>query len=540
MDKAKQVKAINCNSCLERGKELFQKGNYLSAIEQYRKILDIHSEDKQALFEMGKAYYVLEKYLLAIKLLNKATILQPDNIDAHLLLAKAYKSVGRYDDSIVELTKLKESGCDNLDVDRELTSVYRERYSGLMDISKFNGKYDLAIKEYEERLKTNPKDEKSISHLVQLYNFEGKYELTREKIPPTLRFIPKENTFFKNKLLNELEIAQGETVLSSKVRSLVITLSNKCNLSCIMCLTRNVPWELPEKIIKEIFALFPYLEKIMWQGGEVFVLDYFEEILSAASQYPNLRQSIVTNGLLITEKMAEKLVKNNVELTFSIDGVTKETYEYIRRGANFEILIRNLNLILELRKRHNSNMILNLNVAIMKSNYRQLENFIDFAQEYGFGFVCLMPIHIHLKTPEDIFTNQDIEALSFITEVSPKIEEKAQEYGIRLENRLPTLNSKNDNSSFENDIEINPQKKFLCHIPWQQLYIDYDGSVRPDCLCKIQKSAGSLLKNLSLEEIWNNQVMQEYRRKIVNHDYLDLCNPACISGKIFETHLKFP
>jgi sulfatase maturation enzyme AslB (radical SAM superfamily) len=178
----------------------------------------------------------------------------------------------------------------------------------------------------------------------------------------------------------------------------------------------------------------------MWQGGEVFALDFFEEILLAGFQYPNLRQSIVTNGQLITEKIAEKLVKNNTELTISVDGVTKEVYEYIRRGADFETLVRNLQLIKELKKRYNSNMVLNLNVAIMRSNYHQLEDFIEFSKEYGFEFICLMPIHIHLKTPEDIFTNQDMQALSSIAKVIPKIEEKAKLYSIRLENRLPRLN----------------------------------------------------------------------------------------------------
>jgi MoaA/NifB/PqqE/SkfB family radical SAM enzyme len=149
-----------------------------------------------------------------------------------------------------------------------------------------------------------------------------------------------------------------------------------------------------------------------------------------------------------------------------------------------------------------------------------------------------MPIHIHLKTPEDIFTNQDTEALSYITKISPKIEEKAKKYGLRLENRLPRLNEATVGRTPEEpkgDVE-----QLVCHIPWQQLLIDYDGSVRPDCLCRIDKSAGSLLDNLSLADIWNNKVMAEYRKKIADHDCRNFCNPICFSGKISESHLKIP
>jgi MoaA/NifB/PqqE/SkfB family radical SAM enzyme len=235
--------------------------------------------------------------------------------------------------------------------------------------------------------------------------------------------------------------------------------------------------------------------------------------------------------------MAERLVKNNIELTVSVDGVSKEVYEHIRRGANFETLIRNLKSISDLKKKHKSNIVLNLNVAIMKSNYHQLEGFIDFAKEYGFEFICLMPIHIHLKTPEDIFTNQDIEALTYITEVSPEIEEKVKKYGIRLENRLPRLD---EGAADKFTDEPKDNTKLLCHIPWQQLLIDYDGSVRPDCLCRIDRTAASLLEGFSLKDIWNNEVMIEYRKRIVNHDCNDFCNSLCFSGKISESHLKIP
>ena len=192
-------------------------------------------------------------------------------------------------------------------------------------------------------------------------------------------------------------------------------------------------------------------------------------------------------------------------------------------------------------------MVMNLNVAVMKSNYHQLEGFIDFAKEYGFEFICLMPIHIHLKTPEDIFTNQDMQALDFITKVSPKIADKAREYGLRIENRLPRLNegagnkfSEEPKDNIMQQVELKSQPKLLCHIPWQQLLIDYDGSVRPDCLCMIEKNAASSLAEFSLADIWNNEAMIEYRDRIVRQDYRSFCNPICYSGKISESHLKIP
>jgi MoaA/NifB/PqqE/SkfB family radical SAM enzyme len=152
----------------------------------------------------------------------------------------------------------------------------------------------------------------------------------------------KDAIFFRNKMLNELEISQKNIILESKPMYLGVTLSSKCNLRCIMCRVAENTWDVSQNIITEIIRLFPFLKRISWQGGEVFLLDYFGELFEKAAFYPNLKQTIVTNGLLIDKKWAEKLARCNADIIFSIDGVTKKTYEHIRRGARFEDLIRSI------------------------------------------------------------------------------------------------------------------------------------------------------------------------------------------------------
>ena len=88
-----------------------------------------------------------------------------------------------------------------------------------------------------------------------------------------------ESVFLENRKLNQLEIEQKKTILRSKVTSMVVTLTTRCNLSCIMCEEIKIPWDIPERTIKEIIALFPYLEQIIWQGGEVLILDNFKDFM---------------------------------------------------------------------------------------------------------------------------------------------------------------------------------------------------------------------------------------------------------------------
>ena len=347
------------------------------------------------------------------------------------------------------------------------------------------------------------------------------------------------SVFLDNKTLNKLEIEKRKTVLESKVTSLVVTLTTKCNIACIMCEEKLIPWDIPKSILQEIISFFPYLEEIIWQGGEVLILDYFEELLEEANRFPNLHQSIITNGLPITENLAEKLVRNNVELTFSIDAPTEELYESIRTKAKFQELLANIKLINSLRKKHNfKNMSFRMHTVVMNSNYRELEKFVDFAKEYEFDALHLMPIWGNLDSPENIFYHKNEEALNYIKENIGKTEKKAQTYNLNLLNSLPYKGNSGEGKPSENVENVKTEEyrrsendSMLCHMPWKRMVINPAGNVCPACHCK--EMIGNVLNN-TLNEIWNNEKMQIYRQRIALKDYLDLCNGYCIKGAISE------
>ena len=244
-----------------------------------------------------------------------------------------------------------------------------ETHIELGNLFKENCNYELAEIEYEKYLKNNPENKEVLLNLIQIYNFQGKHEAAQKIASSVLKDFSVE-TFFGNQLLNELEISQKKLVLQSKPRIILITLTNRCNLNCPMCGRGDKIWEISSQIRNEILRWIPFLELITWQGGEVFLSDSFKSLFEKARLNKNLKQIIITNALLIDEGWAEKLVlSNNVDLTISIDSVNKKTYEYIRRGAKFEGLIKNLNLINRIREKHSSKMQLTLRCTIMKSYF---------------------------------------------------------------------------------------------------------------------------------------------------------------------------
>ena len=287
---------------------------------------------------------------------------------------------------------------------------------------------------------------------------------------------------------------------------------------------------------QEIVCFFPYLEEIIWQGGEILILDYFEELLEEANRFPNLHQSIITNGLPITEKLARKLVRDNVELTFSIDAPTKELYESIRKKAKFEKLLDNIKLVNSLRKKHNfKNMSFRMHVVVMNSNCWELEKFVDFAKEHEFDALHLMPIWGNLDSQENIFYHKNEKALNYIKENIGKAEKKAKEYNLNLLNSLPYKdNSGEDKPSENRRIEGDTHTdndSLLCHMPWKRMVINPAGNVCPACHCR--EMVGNVSEE-GLNDIWNNKKMQNYRQKLACGDYLALCSENCIQGVISE------
>ncbi len=77
----------------------------------------------------------------------------------------------------------------------------------------------------------------------------------------------------------------------------------------------------------------------------MFLSRYFEGLFAKACLNHELKQEIVTSGLFIDERWAKKLADANLDLIFSIDAFTKKTYEYIRKGAKFDDLVKNISFL---------------------------------------------------------------------------------------------------------------------------------------------------------------------------------------------------
>jgi len=258
--------------------------------------------------------------------------------------------------------------------------------------------------------------------------------------------------------------------------------TNVCNLKCPMCPNDSIEpekkgfmnFDLFKRIIDEIseFSQDIYLHH---RGEPLLHPEIFEMIKYAKNK--GLHSKLHTNATRLTEEKSINLLESGLDfVSFSFDGYTKESYEKMRVGANFEETLSNITRFLELKKKFGKN-----------KPYTVLQ-FLDFSDSE----VDLE----YKKKMKDRFRTLPLDEIREI---------KAHNWGGNVE-----LNQKTSDSSISNK---------SCTFPWYSLTILWDGTVVPcpqDFLGEIE--LGNVNKS-SIRMIWNSNEMMNLREQMVSGKY---------------------
>lgn len=172
--------------------------------------------------------------------------------------------------------------------------------------------------------------------------------------------------------------------------SFKIEITSKCNLKCIMCSHKyfegpNIDMSLEN--FKGIIDRFPSLKLVDFTGlGENFLNKDFLKMLQYVKS-KKIKAIFNSNFYFIDKKVAEELIELGVdEITASIDGATKKTYEKIRVGSDFEKIINNVEIFFNLRKKNNKKLpVIIFNYVINKYNFSEINEFVRLINSLAMG-----------------------------------------------------------------------------------------------------------------------------------------------------------
>jgi len=127
--------------------------------------------------------------------------------------------------------------------------------------------------------------------------------------------------------------------------------------------------------------------------GEVAVSPYYKELLTTYEGAAEI--TIMSNGTMLDEKfwssIPERVLKENVRAVhISGDGTTKELFESIRRGADFDKWTANVKLLDQMRHAYGWNT--KLIYTVSRRNMCDIGNVSDFARGLGFSSVHLQTV----------------------------------------------------------------------------------------------------------------------------------------------------
>jgi MoaA/NifB/PqqE/SkfB family radical SAM enzyme len=208
------------------------------------------------------------------------------------------------------------------------------------------------------------------------------------------------------------------------------------------------------------------------------------------------------NFTLMTAKTARRFVDLEVDQIFlSLDGATKETFERIRVGADFDKVIFNTRQLIQIKGEMGSRKPeVKINTVVCSTNYHELPALVEVTHDLGIGMIQFVNA-ITFENTENLDTKR------FKQPVQAKISEaleRARQLGvlvkIELFDRFPVQQ---------------------CSLPWKRNFVTYDGYVHPCCYttqtgdrqAHNRRSFGNLAER-SHEEIWGGEAYSAFRKNM--------------------------
>jgi MoaA/NifB/PqqE/SkfB family radical SAM enzyme len=275
----------------------------------------------------------------------------------------------------------------------------------------------------------------------------------------------------------------------------ILDITNLCNLKCIHCPQPQLQaqpgfkaaflaWEHYVRIIDELADTGePVLVRFVGDG-EPLLHPKIMEMVEYAAPHGNIVTNLTTNGLLLDDKAQERLLNAKVALIdISIDALTKPVYEAVRRGGNYQKLMRNVfGLLARIRK--------------TKAVTKTMVSFIS--------------------------QNENAEEAEWFG----KYWEPLADY-VMIRSLHSAAGQVKIGESRERNL-AGSQERYPCPHLWKRLTVDFDGRIK---YCAHDWGTGSTLANIankSLGEVWRGEALGALRKEQVENRYLldSICGPC--------------
>ena len=165
---------------------------------------------------------------------------------------------------------------------------------------------------------------------------------------------------------------------------------SRCNFRCVFCQQtdekywgtqeqQEMSWDTFKIIVDQCADIGVFSMKVNWRG-EPLLNERIADMIFYMKQMGIHEVMMNTNGSKLTPELADKLLSSGLDrIIFSCDGVSKETYNKIRKGGDWHDFYSKVNMFSEKRQRRKARgfdvPIIRINIAVMEENHHEVPKF---------------------------------------------------------------------------------------------------------------------------------------------------------------------
>jgi radical SAM protein with 4Fe4S-binding SPASM domain len=283
-----------------------------------------------------------------------------------------------------------------------------------------------------------------------------------------------------------------------------IEATNKCNLRCPCCShsreSRAGEHLSPETLEQILRRLSPTPRRVVLSGiGEPLLNPSFFPMVDLLAQR-GIRCEFYTNGTMLTPPAQQAILSraNIAMVNISCDGATKETFESLRLGADFERWQRLVRQFLaDARQQRGPTLSVGANVVLCRENLAEIGEIMRLLAGLGFGHVYLMhPIPVDDTAAALCASPAELAAAS-----EAEMVRLGRTLGLAV-----TCSFQRSGSAGS----VFPR----CTQPWEYIFVRVNGDVAP-CCALFGSDRAEVMGNLLEQDfatIWHGDRFRSYRR----------------------------
>jgi MoaA/NifB/PqqE/SkfB family radical SAM enzyme len=182
-----------------------------------------------------------------------------------------------------------------------------------------------------------------------------------------------------------------------------------CNLRCIMCHVSYMKLTKGQIPFETLRRLEPLANRNVWADvGCIFeptAHSRFGDIMQLFNDF-GFRLSMTTNGTLMTDRVLQQIAGINLrQVTISFDGISKQSYEHVRRRADYDSAIgriKNFRVAFP-------NVPFRVNYAVLQSTMPEMADAVDFWEEIGINELVFNPVMVPNKRALPVLKNERVD-----------------------------------------------------------------------------------------------------------------------------------